>query len=353
MAVKPVAPTEQQLRMNIDPNNYQTKIPSLSDVQKEFGLQDAQKYADQISGANAQSKLDGIEAQRRQIDQGLREGQSALDVDFFHQFRNQKEMMAQRGLNAGIAAQKDTQLDMNRQAQLGNLLRDANRSKDNLAQDTRRVEIERQAEALQIRSQELQRQIDLAFKKGDFLQAENARRMQLDVEKEKMRIDGVQFNYSKGLETYFGDLENESRVRMEGLEKQKIGIDAKRAENEARMAQLNYQLRQQEINNDKWYKQQSLSSAAADRAWQQAQSASKQAQALAEQNTLKQRQVDALVTGVKSKKITPQKAMEQLYTAYNKGMFTDRNGDYKAAVQAVGDAGYQYVYKDKDKKKKK
>jgi hypothetical protein len=345
-AVMPKAPSQQELQLNINPNNYETKIPSLNQVQSEFGLQDPSKYADQISKANAQPQLDNLAAQRDLVDQGLREGQQALEVDYFQQYRNQREENALRGLNAGIESQRTNLLQMNQGQQMTKLLQDANREKQNIKRAEATVEVQRQAQALELRNNELQRQIDMAFRKGDFLQAENARRMQMDIEKEQTRIQNVQYMYNTQLDNYWGTLENESRQRMEALEKQKVGIQSRQADNQARMAQLQYQLDQQRVANDRWYKQQSLNSAAADRA---AAAASKKAENT-QNELMKQRQIDSVVADIKRGQVNPAEGQEILLQAYNNGVFKDRDTDYRAAVVAANQASSRWEWNKKENK---
>lgn len=340
---KPSVLKASDLKININPNNYQTKIPSLTSVQKEYGLQDPAKYADSIANKNAQSKLDGINAQRTQVDQDLREGQMSMDVDFFNQFRQQKESQAQRGLNSGIQAQQDTQLDMNRQSVLGNLYRDANRQKDNLNTDARRVEVEKQAEALQIRHTELQSQIDLAFRKGDFLQAENSRRMQLDVEKEKSRIDGLKTTNDRQWDNYY-------KAQDKAFQDQTFAFNKKMAEIDNRMAERDYAFKVKQASIDNAYRNSQASYQRSQDAYNRQASANAEASARNSAVAKLVNNSSAAARSAKSKNDI-NKVMGALMSANADGLLTG-----KAYTSAVNKASAAYTdsayYKSWSKKKK-
>jgi hypothetical protein len=335
------------LKVNVNADNYKTNIPSLADVQKEFGLQDPAKYAETLANANAQGKLDGIESQRKNIDQNLREGQMAMDVDFFHQFRNQKEAQAQRGLNAGIEAQQNTQLDMNRQSVLGDLYRDANRQNNDLDTDSRRVEIERQAEELQIQHNELQSQIDIAFRKGDFLQAENARRMQLDVEKEKARIDSVHKKWQTDFDTYQASYGNQWGAYVQdmtaGFERQRIGLEERRIASQDRIANAELALSRQRLASES-------ADRAADRSLRQSEiNSAKAAEAKSIQQASTKMVSDAVIAARTNGKDIGN-TMRSLNNARIDGLLSD--AAYKSAVVKVNDAyTTSKYYKDQYKKK--
>jgi hypothetical protein len=190
-------PAMPNLNMNIDSNNYKTELPSLANVREKWGLQDPNEYAKQMADKNAQIKRDNLQGQQDLLTQNTRESQQALGTDFFSQYRQGLQNQAAGGMNAGIQAGRDNAMQMAQMGQVSGLMRDAGRQEQAIQRDRGRVELERQAEEMEIANSQIQQQIDIAFRQGDFEQVENMRRMQVDLEKEKARIDGERWSYEQ------------------------------------------------------------------------------------------------------------------------------------------------------------
>lgn len=342
----PKQPTTNQLKLNINAKNYQTTIPSLNTIQKDFKLQDPQKYADTISKANAQAKLDGINSQRDLVNQNLQDSQKSLETDYFQQYRGQREQNALRGLNAGVESQRTNLLQMNQSQQMSKLMQDANRTKLDLARQTSTVEVQRQADALQIRNTELQRQIDLAFKKGDFLQAENSRRMQLDVQKEQQRVGVVWNKYSTNVDNHYKNLADARQQEQARLERVRIANQEKQFNQDMSFkrsqasADAQRQREQMAWDREKFGRSQAAAERASRRA---ASAASAQRSAAASQAAaLKNRAVDSVVLSVKNGHASGQQAMQKVMSMYTAGDFQHRDGDYRDAVKAISSANATY-----------
>jgi hypothetical protein len=236
---------------------------------------------------------------------------------------------------------------MNRQSVLGDLYRDANRQNNDLDTDSRRVEIERQAEELQIQHNELQSQIDIAFRKGDFLQAENARRMQLDVEKEKARIDSVYKKWQTDFDTYQASYGNQWGAYVQdmtaGFERQRIGLEERRIASQDRIANAELALSRQRLASES-------ADRAADRSLRQSEiNSAKAAEAKSIQQASTKMVSDAVIAARTNGKDIGN-TMRSLNNARIDGLLSD--AAYKSAVVKVNDAyTTSKYYKDQYKKK--
>lgn len=335
--VQPKAPTQKQLQMNINPKNYQTTLPTLADVQKQYGLTDPTKYADKMSKANAQPKLDGLNAQNDLINQNLKEGQQTLETDYFNQYRNQKQQNALNGLNAGIESQRANLLQMNQGQQMTKLLTDANRQKQDIARQKSTVEVQRQAEALQLRNNELQNQIDISFKRGNFLQAENARRMQLDVQKEQQRIQAVQTVYSNKNTSYWNHVDQNYKQQQFSYQKQVDKI-------QQNMANRDYNFKVSQAHSDAAYRSQQL------QAQREATAATKNQQAQQQKNAVTKMVSDAQIEA-RTNGANISDVMRGLMNAHTDGLLS--NNAYGAAVKKVNQAWNESSYWKKHYGKKK
>lgn len=128
---------------------------TISDIAKKYGFDFSRDYANRQAEALAQAERNAYqnslrqnqslyEQNLRQIDTGIRNASNALDHEFFQQMLNQQQSQVNTGLNAGIAADQDLRLAMNKQAQLGSVY--------SQAENARQAELSRYSnEALRLR----------------------------------------------------------------------------------------------------------------------------------------------------------------------------------------------------------
>jgi hypothetical protein len=105
---------------------------TVNDVGKKYGMDFSQEYADKRAETEAQARRNQYSERSRnndashtttnqRISDNYDSAAGALDTNYFKQFQNSNQSMANRGLNAGIAANAAVQLGMNRQNELGDL----------------------------------------------------------------------------------------------------------------------------------------------------------------------------------------------------------------------------------------
>ena len=118
---------------------------TINDVGKKYGMDFSQGYADKRAETEAQARRNQYAERTRnndashtttnqQISDNYDSAAGALDTNYFKQFQNSNQSMANRGLNAGIAANAAVQLGMNRQNDVADLWkqRNTNQQQENM-----------------------------------------------------------------------------------------------------------------------------------------------------------------------------------------------------------------------------
>lgn len=118
---------------------------SIDDLAKQFGLDYSRESAQKQANAEAQAKRDAIQQGKRAVDARVESSADALDRNYFLKGLQQQQSQANTGLNAGIASDQDLRMAMARQANMGDIYRDANLEHMRLEDQIGRVELERLA----------------------------------------------------------------------------------------------------------------------------------------------------------------------------------------------------------------
>lgn len=110
---------------------------TIEDIAKKYGFDFSREYAERQAEALAQAERNAYQNSLRQnkslyeqtmaqIEQDIRNASTSLDHEYFQQMLNQQQAQAVSGLNAGIAADQNLRLAMNKQAQLSDVYAQAN-----------------------------------------------------------------------------------------------------------------------------------------------------------------------------------------------------------------------------------
>lgn len=137
------APKGPKLPDQIDLDQYRTEIATIEDIAKKYGFDYSREYAERQAEAIAQSQRDQIATARERAAWETERAQENLEHDFFQQYLQQRQQLADTGLNAGIAAERDLRLGMNRQHAMADIL--ANAQLYNQELDRRSSTIEQEA----------------------------------------------------------------------------------------------------------------------------------------------------------------------------------------------------------------
>lgn len=126
-------------------NQYRTQTATIEDLQRKYGFDYSREYAARQAEAEARARRDAIANQQRGVEANVEGSVDALDRNYFLQGLQQQQAQANRGLNAGIAADQNLRMAMSRQAAMGDIYRDANLERMRLLDELGRVEVERLA----------------------------------------------------------------------------------------------------------------------------------------------------------------------------------------------------------------
>lgn len=147
---------QQQQNVTQAQNNYQNSQAAadaqkwnnatIQDIAAKYGFDYSRDYAKQQAEAEAQALRNAnLDAQRRNesnkkvglqnIDNNLMNQAEAMDRNYFQQMLGQQQNQVGTGMNAGIAADQDLRLQMNRQAEMGASYRDANLGRMKIDED--------------------------------------------------------------------------------------------------------------------------------------------------------------------------------------------------------------------------
>ena len=143
----------------INVNDYNWQEATIKDLEQKYGFDYSRDYAARIAEAQAQAKRDEITSQRERIDLEKGQAEDALGHDYFKQYLSQRQDIANSGLNAGLANEREIRLEMNRQGELADIYDNANQSQRELDRNAQLIEQERIAQEDQL----FQERLNTAF----------------------------------------------------------------------------------------------------------------------------------------------------------------------------------------------
>lgn len=178
-----------KLPKQVDLNKYRTEMATIRDLEKKFGFDYSRDYAERQAEILAQAQRDAIQTARERADYELQSAQTDLEHDFFQQFREQQQQLVDSGLNAGIAAERELRLDMNRQHALADILANAQLYNQELDRNLSQVERERLAYAEQLYNERLAQAFSQAMDMSRFQQSENQWMAQMAMEQRRQAVE--------------------------------------------------------------------------------------------------------------------------------------------------------------------
>lgn len=147
----------------VNPDNYHTDTATMEDLANKYGFKFSREDAARQAEAEAAAKRAALDTQKKGALEQQKLASSQLDQDFFQQFRNQAQGQVNSGLNAGIAADQDLRLGMNRQNALGELNANTATELFRIGAEGQNVETERLAREDALYNQRLQQMFDNAL----------------------------------------------------------------------------------------------------------------------------------------------------------------------------------------------
>lgn len=174
-------------QVNLD--KYSTELATIRDLEKKFGFDYSREYAERQAEVLAQAQRDAIQTARERAQMETESAKTDLDHDFFNQYLQQRQGMADIGLNAGIAAERDLRLGMNQQHALSDILANEQLYNQELDRNSSTIDKEELAYAEQLYNDRLSQGFGQAMDMSQFNQSENQFQAQMETEQRNQQAD--------------------------------------------------------------------------------------------------------------------------------------------------------------------
>lgn len=205
---------------NVDFNDYRTQTATLNDISQKYGFDFSRDYANRQAEAEAQALRNAnAEAGRKNtannqlnlqnIDNNVMGAAEGLDRNYFQKYMEQAQNQSNKGLNSGIAADQNLRLNMSRQAEMGDVYRDANLGRMEegqrfsledvaLAENMGLINQQALAREDSLFNERLQMGFDNAMTLTGVEQAQNLAMMNAALQQREQNIGNNQFNANLG-----------------------------------------------------------------------------------------------------------------------------------------------------------
>lgn len=215
---QPVAPN---LNINIDPSRYKANLLNAQQIADLWGWQNAETYANQNADQKFNAKKDGIETQQTAANRNFQDASRALDLNYWQDWRGQREKNASSGINAGLAEQRMASVDMNMQNNVGKLYTGLNNTTADLNKQLARAGEDRTVDYKNYFDERQSFLSNEAYKKFQQEQQTFDRQYQIDLAKEQARVDSERANYENSLAVWRMEQENAQKAMDRAAEEKK------------------------------------------------------------------------------------------------------------------------------------
>lgn len=173
----------------INPANYQTNPTTIADLSKKYGFDYSRDYAKNQAQVRHQGQIDSITGQRERLEHETESAKTDLQHDYFKKFLQQRQGMADVGINAGIASERNLRLDMSRQNALGDILANSQLRHQDLDRQLATGAKEAIAYEEQLYNERLQQAFQNSMDYSRFQQSENQWRAGMDAQQRQQTVD--------------------------------------------------------------------------------------------------------------------------------------------------------------------
>lgn len=184
----------------VELDKFKTELSTIEDLATKYGFDYSRDYAKTQAETLAQQKRDDIATSKKGVQNNVVSAAEGLDHDYFQQYMNQAQGQTNSGMNAGIAADQDLRLSMARQANMGDIYRDANLANFELDQALGRVNQESLAYEEQLYNERLQQAFQNVLAEGSFNQQDNLARLDAALQQRAQNIGMQQFDDNLAIE---------------------------------------------------------------------------------------------------------------------------------------------------------
>lgn len=173
----------------IDLDKYRTDLTSIRDIEKKYGFDFSRDYAERQAGVVADSKRDEILSQRERLEYETEASKTDLEHGYFNQFLTQRQGMADAGINAGLASERNLQLGIAQQNDLAEIIANQQLENQDLDRQESTITKEEQAAIEQMYNDRLSEGFGMAMDQSRFQQSDNQWRAQMAQQQRNQQVE--------------------------------------------------------------------------------------------------------------------------------------------------------------------
>lgn len=173
---------------------YRLQNATIKDLQAKYGFDYSREYANRQAELERQAKQAAIQQQMQQLDAAQQDINRKIDQDYFQRYMQLLQQQTNTGMNAGIAADQNLRLDMNRQNQLAQYMTQNQLQRDQLMQQLAGLGVEAQAKAEQLYQDRLQKAFENTTKLDELRNANLGNLMDYDQAMRQLDFERYKWN---------------------------------------------------------------------------------------------------------------------------------------------------------------
>lgn len=173
----------------VDLSDYQTQLATIKDISNKYGFDYSREYAEQQAQIQAQAEKDEIANSRERQEQEVDDAKEDLGQDFFKKYLEQQQNLTNKGLNAGIASERNTRLEMGKQDALSEILSNQQLANQEMDRRLQTIDKEEAAYTDELYNKRLQQGFDNSMTTSEFMQGENQFQAQMEMEQRKQKAE--------------------------------------------------------------------------------------------------------------------------------------------------------------------
>lgn len=228
---------------SIDPNQYKLSGATAADLAAKYGFDYSRNYANAIAELEKQLKENSLGSQLNNLETSKKNFTQDLTSQYFQQFLQKAQDQTNAGLNAGIAADQNVRLEMNRQNAAAAFNRQASTQQNDLFAQLSNLPVEAGLRSETIYQDRLQQMMQNIGQENQFNQSNLDRMLQIAQFNNQQSQDLYKFNNLSASE------KEQNRIAWEQLQQSKAQFASEQAWREYTFNNLSASERAQLENN--------------------------------------------------------------------------------------------------------
>lgn len=174
---------------HVDLNRYTTELTTIDELSKKYGFDYSREYAERQGQTIGNARRDEVEAARARLEYETEAAKTDLEHESFGAYLEQRQEMVDRGMNAGIQAEGELQLEMQRQYALSDILAEEQLANQELDRRLGTITAEELRYIEELYSSRLQQGFENAMNLSRFNQSENQWQAEMEMRQRQQIVD--------------------------------------------------------------------------------------------------------------------------------------------------------------------